>query len=310
MAELALTPIVQQMQQLHAAGQQLQQPSFGGGIPNLQGLKIPSMETAEEGFSMFLFGDLGTRKTTFAATAPKPIVLSCGAEGGSDCLLFLPQIFGIPVPHIVEIRSSGDMWAVVQWIIQYAKRAGFCSVVIDSLSYFIDLWISDLMMLRKKVLVDTGKAKAEDVLTMTDRDWGALETHIFRELAIPLHRTGLNIIWTAIEKQKIHRDRASGTETVQGVMPWAQGSAAKKLPGLCKMIVHATKVLSPDTKTQGRWQSAPTFWTAPTPICTLPRHRYGLSFPEGCLPNYQGYDMPTMMSIYNRVPWAIYTGPR
>jgi hypothetical protein len=137
---------------------------------------------------------------------------------------------------------------------------------------------------------------------MVIRDWGLLENHIMKEMAQQLHNTELNVIWIALQKEKTNDDQA-----IEAVMPFIQGKATSiKLPGMCKMIIHADKQMEADMAVPGRMLSKPIFWTSPSRLCKDVRHKYGNAFPEGCLMDERGGTYPTFWGVHSRIGNFIY----
>jgi hypothetical protein len=265
-----------------------------------------------QGVTAFIFGSPGTWKTTFAGQWPKPVFLSVGVEGGDDALAMLPSLFGIPVPPVYNITSTDMMKKKVDYLAANYKALDVNTVVFDSITYYVDLWIAQLMALRyddpkiRKKIQDAGG----EATNMTMRDWGLLGMHI-RDLAVTLHNTGLNVLWLSLEKEVKESGTQDGSARIIGVEPYVRGESQIKLPGMCKMIIHAAKELKPDPNAMGRMMVMPTYFTSPNYLSKLIRHKDGNAFPEGKLidPNYAaaGYkDVPTFSAVYSRIGNFIY----
>jgi len=275
-------------------------------------LRVPSIDLDVGGFTLFIFGGQGTRKTTGAGLFPNPLFLSCGPEGGDDALTQFPALYGRPIPPIFRVTSVQHMTNYVNWIVTSAKQAGFCTIVVDSITFYIDMWISEEL---KKRQLPNG-----ELPQMRKPDWGALETHLVRNLAMKLHGTGLNIIWLALEKRITESNEKDGTSRLVGVEPLFTGGARLKIPALCKMFVHAENFLEPNPNAMGRSITIPNWWVSPTNLNKDIRHKYGNSFPEGKLvaPPPAFYGVQTLPqgffdpfgAIYSRIGNLVYTGPQ
>lgn len=264
-------------------------------------------DKVRQGITVFLFGAPGTWKTTWAGQWPKPVFLSVGVEGGDDALVMLPSLYGVPVPPVYQVNTTQMMKKKIEYIASNYSRLGINTVVIDSITYYIDLWISQLMEIRfndpkiRRKFEESGI----DASAMSYREWGMLAMHI-RDLAMTLHRTSLNVIWIALEREIKGKDQGDMGSRIVGVEPFIRGEAYVKLPGMCKMIIHAHKDLKADPKVPGRMMVQPVYYTSPNWQTKLLRHKYGNAFPEGKLVSADGSDAPTFMSIWNRIGKFVY----
>ena len=269
-------------------------------------LHVPG-DQALRGITAFVFGSPGTWKTTWAGQWPKPVFLSVGQEGGDDALVQLPSIYGVPIPRVYTITSYEAMHQKVNQIVSHYREMDINTVVVDSITYYVDLWIAQLM--EKRYNDPKIKAKIEqqggEATNMTMRDWGILAMHI-RDIAMALHKTPLNVIWTALEKEVKQNDEAQGTSRVVAVEPYIKGEMAIKLPGMCKMIVHAHKEMKPDPHAVGRMFTQPVYYTSPNFMTKLVRHKYGNAFTEGRLIDPQCGDLPTFRAIWDRIGRFVY----
>lgn len=263
-----------------------------------------------EGLTMLIFGELGTWKTSFAATAPNPVFLSIGPEGGDDALGWIPNLYGSPQPPSFRVKCTTDMWQYVEWLSVNARANGFQTIVVDPINAYTDMWMSELL-LGRKAASEKGRGRPEDVMLMRKQDWGGIEIHIIKEILPKLHRTGLNVIWIAHETKVMNPPMGQdGTPSVREIVPYLQGSVAKKLPNMVKMIIRATKSPAPDPAHPGRFKVSADFWTQPTSLDLIIRHKYGLAFDEGKLVPEPGQQQVSFYDVYKRIPWAVYTGQR
>lgn len=264
-------------------------------------------DAVKQGITVFLFGAPGTWKTTWAGQWPRPVFLSVGVEGGDDALVMLPSLYGVPVPPVYQVNTTQMMKKKVEYIASNYQRLGINTVVIDSITYYIDLWISQLMDIRfndpkiRRKFEESGI----DASAMSFREWGLLAMHI-RDLAMTLHRTSLNVIWIALEREIKGKDQGDMSSRIVGVEPFIRGEAYVKLPGMCKMIIHAHKDLKADPKVPGRMMVQPVYYTSPNWQTKLLRHKYGNAFPEGKLIGADGSDAPSFASIWNRIGKFVY----
>jgi hypothetical protein len=260
-----------------------------------------------QGITVFLFGAVGTWKTTWAGTWPKPVFLSVGPEGGDDALALLPTLYGLQVPRAYHITSPKMMVEKVERISRDYRAMDVNTVVIDSITFYVDMWVSELMQLRyqdPKIREKIEKAGGE-ATNLTMRDWGILAMHI-RDLAMKLHKTSLNVIWISLEKEIKESNETQGTSRVVAVEPYIRGETYVKLPGMCKMIIHAYKEMQMDPKIPGRLLTLPVYFTSPNYLTKIVRHKYGNAFPEGRLVDPVVRDIPTFNAIWSRIGNFVY----
>lgn len=259
-------------------------------------LIIPGHSQLTNGMTIFGFGPIGTWKTTVAGQFPSPVFLSAGQEGGDDTLAMLPQIYGINPPPVYRIDSPMKMSKKVEYIARNYERYGWKTVVIDSISMYVDIYIRDVLTRQMQRGVKTPQ--------MAPRDWGFLEAHVVKELAQTLHATKLNVIWLALAKEKWSPADKQGERQLDGYEPMMGGTARIKLPAICKMVVFAGKEMRPAPG--GGMMSVPVWHTAPTMMVKDVRHKYGNAFPSGRVqdPNYN--NLPTFNAFAQEVGQFIY----
>ena len=257
--------------------------------------------------TIFLFGGFRTRKTSVAGTFPAPLFLSAGSERGDKSLTYLPELYNAPVPPVLPVTKPADMIQHVDWCVRYAKQAGFGTIVVDSIGFYADLWISHNMNRRREAMKSSGmdEDRVADAIQMRKQDWGALETHLMKDVAVRLHSVGLNVIWIVNEKKLMENDDVKQTSRVTGVVPYISGATAGKLPGLCDMIIHAEKTLLMNNKT-GKLEPQIVWHTDAQWLTKDLGHRYANRFSEGRITDPGGYPGPTFWGFYSRIPEAIY----
>lgn len=285
--QVAAPQTVQQAQQLPQTQQG--RPSFWD--PDLH---IPG-EGQRTGCTVFLFGPLGSIKTTWAGSWPSPVFLSAGVEGGDDALSMLPSLLNLPKPPVYQITSTKMMRDKVEYICRMYQQYGWKTVVIDSLTFYFDIYIREVIMRYQ----DLGKAPQ-----MQKQDWGFLEAHIVKELAQRLHGTALNVIWIALQRELWSAPDRAGERHMTGLAPMLQGAAKSKLPAMCKLVIHADKQMVPGN---GGMVARPIYHTAPTLLTKdWVRHKYGNAFSEGTLVDPDCGTWPTFRAIDSRIGQFIY----
>jgi hypothetical protein len=260
-------------------------------------LYVPGKSIRKTGVTVFLYGLLGTIKTTWAGSWPSPVFLSAGQEGGDDSLESLPELLGIDAPPVYQINSTKMMRDKVNYIAQSYKTYGWKTVVIDSVTFYLDIYMREVIM---------GYQRAGKDPMMQQRDWGYMENHICKEIAQTLHSTNLNVIWIALAKEKWSRKDRQGDSYVDGVQPMMSGGTATKLPAMCKMVMYADKQLALGSDGQ-QMVPQPVFRTSPNNMTKdLVRHKYANAFPEGHLVDPEYGSWPTFRAIDSRIGQFIY----
>ena len=258
-------------------------------------LRIPGQSPLKTGMTVFLSGPIGTIKTTWAGSWPSPVFLSAGHEGGDDSLAMLPTVLGINPPPVYHIDTTAKMKSKVEYIAQAYEAYGWKTVVIDSVTFYSDIYIREI--------IEAYQRQDKDP-QMQQRDWGFLEAHLCKEIAQRLHGTKLNVIWIALTKEKWSLPDRHGERHLEGYKPMIQGAAAIKLPAMCKMVLHASRSMVPDGK--GGMTSVPVFHTAPSMLAQDVRHKYATMFPEGVLTDPEFGTWPTFRALNDRIGNFIY----
>jgi len=257
------------------------------------------------GLTIFIFGDPGTWKTSFAGCAPKPLFLSCQTEGGDSSLDYLPQIYGRPIPPRKAIGSTSEMVEYINQIKIAVDRGTFPfkTIVVDSITYYTEMWISEVVQIKDAALRkwkrngERGRCPYPEGPMMHKRDWGLLDAHLMKHLVPTLHGLNLNVIWTALAKPLMETDD-KGNQRVKEVIPMLPGRGSRLLPGACKLIIYAEQSSVFDQKTMTR-QARPKYWVAPTSLTPVVRHKFGQqTFPRGRIEcPYFGPDYSTFFGV-------------
>jgi hypothetical protein len=271
------------------------------------GLYYPGQQGAATGMTVLLFSPIGSHKTTWAATWPNPVFLSCGSEGGDDALGVVPSVWpNVPVPPTFKVGSVAHMKQLAYYVAQNAHHFGWKTVVIDSLTYYVDTWIQDLITMRYGEQKKRGRVRAADEfqMRMTQADWGLLEYHIMKELVTLFHNSGMNVIWTALVKEKMAND-GRGNTYVKEYIPDVVGASGRKLPGVCKLVLFGQheNAMTVDANGAQVMKMQPKYYTSPpNPRVQMVRHRYGPNvFPYGCLWDDQYGSLPTFEAVRSQI---------
>lgn len=258
------------------------------------------------GCTILLAGPFGSIKTTWAAMFPNALFISAGQEGGEEPLAYMPSLYGLPVPPVIRLRSTQDLFHLIPQIKATAYQSGICTVVIDSITYLVKRWLYERLSIRYGQAF-AGKQLKEGTLDVYThkRDWGLLASDMQHHM-IQLHSTPLNIIWIATV-QETKKDDGKGNQEVAALIPNIKGDFRDTLCGACKLNIYAERQARPNPKVVGKFYGHPIYHTDPSWLTqTWVRHRFGNSFPEGQLVDPQLGDWPTFRALAARIPWAIY----
>ncbi len=139
--------------------------------------------------NMLLYGAPGVGKTTFASTAPKPLIIDL--ENGSLALL------GKDV-DIAQVDTLQD----AKQAIKYALEHGYQTVVIDSITRYAELQLEEILRENKK---DTARIQ----------DWGEVVKRI-KKLIWTLQSKNINTIFIALETEEKDEDSLVKRPAVPG----------------------------------------------------------------------------------------------
>ncbi|RME01755.1 MAG: hypothetical protein D6812_07455 [Deltaproteobacteria bacterium] len=263
-----------------------------------------SFQGSKSGLTVFIFGDPGTWKTSFAACFPKPLFLSCATEGGDSSLDYIPKLYNRPIPPRKLISSTSEM---VEYLgkIQAAVGKGafpFKTIVIDSITYYTELWISEVVQVKDREIRKwiksgkSGRSPYPEGPLMHQRDWGLLDGHIMKFLVPVLHNLGVNVVWTSLA-QRVYETDERGNQRLAEIKPMIPGRSGKLLAGACKLIIYAEQASVYDPKTMRR-QARPKYWVTPSSATPIVRHKFGSSFPSGRITcPYFGEDYSTYFGL-------------
>jgi hypothetical protein len=161
----------------------------------------------------FLAGDTGTGKTTCAATFPAPLFIMPYNE------MSIVTLAGTDMPYLTVdgIRSMEKYIGELER--DYNRNPdGFPyeTIVIESLSHYLDLAIEEITGGNKK--------------NMDQQGWGKLSAHL-RNLHARLRNIDVHCVFTSLLSTKVDREG-----TVTAVEPLMQGQMKYKLPSACDVI--------------------------------------------------------------------------
>lgn len=293
--------------------------AYGSNIPG-----VSYGAESNKGLTCLLMGSLGTWKTAWCAGWPNPFFLSVTSEGGDDTLIKypsiavsmleasryaeMPPVFNVLKPRTHPIRSIQEFNQWVGWIAQNHAQWNVSTVVVDSLTYLIDMWVAEHTKDRRSDSGWRAAQKAGKADLMRAPDWGMLNNFL-RDTRVVLANCGLNVIYTCLDSPQYETDeRDMMKRRLVSIEPMVTGKSKVTLPGACKLIIHAEKAFEQDTRALGRQRVQPVYWTSPSPLVPFLRHRYADSFPAGHLVDPEWGTLPTFRAVYQPLQQFIYLG--
>lgn len=292
-----------------------------------QPVQVPgaNYETGDAGgMTVLLFGPPGSQKTSWSAQWPGVLFLSIAAEGGDDALKLYPAVaqhlmeksqlkecppvFNTAKPPRILIHSAKQFADAIDQICSNFKQWGVCTVVVDSLTYLIDLWIDDFIQHQSRKGGWRQQVERRGGEALGPAEWGYLNMFL-RSPRVKLGNCGLNVIWTCLQREIFEQGAAinMAEPEIKEIVPAITGQTKIKLPGACKLWIHAepTKIQHPEAL--GRMMIQPTFWTASSPKVSL-RHKYWMKFPKGRLDDPEWGNYPTFRAVWYELHEYIYVG--
>lgn len=166
------------------------------------------------------YGPTGTGKTTFAVTFPRPVFLSETSESGYESLRGLSDevLFESGVkPIIIGIEKMNDMAIAREALAPHIASGMVQTVVIDSLTFYADLYLNYLFAIHAGAQGANFKA------------YGALGQHL-RDLRVRWHGMGCNVVSLCLPQDP--------TEDSPVGLPSIPGKEASKFGASCDFLLY------------------------------------------------------------------------
>lgn len=158
-------------------------------------LSAPSNATMPTN-TFLCYGDTKSGKTTWAATFPRPLFFSDISEHGYEALMadnWNSELFEENVPPIVwGIHKQSDLAECVEKAKPLITSGRIRTIVIDSISFYADLYLNMILMAQEKIDMRQG--------------YGKLGIHL-RNARISIHDLGVNVVWLALAKHPDHDEQ-------------------------------------------------------------------------------------------------------
>jgi hypothetical protein len=167
-------------------------------VPTGEKLKAPR-------FTFCMYGPTGSSKTTTAASFPRPVFLSETSESGYESLRGISDEFlfesGVK-PIVIGIEKMNDMALAREALTPHILSGMVQTVVIDSLTFYADLYLNYLFAIH--AASNGANLKA----------YGALGQHL-RDLRVKWHQMGCNVVSLCLA-QDPDEDRPNGLPSIPG----------------------------------------------------------------------------------------------
>lgn len=184
-----------------------------------QTLKTRPVSSIKHNVSMVVYGRSGTGKTTFAATAPKPMLyIDIKDEGTAS----IADVKGIDVFEVETFADFEDAY----WWLKKNNDGKYKSIVIDTCTQLQMLVIEEILEKKGK-----NKSRAGEWGTMTKQDWGSVAS-LMKEWLInfrDLTNDGLQVIFIAQDRVFNVDEDSEDTMLTPEVGPALSPSVARTL---------------------------------------------------------------------------------
>lgn len=181
-----------------------------------------NLDTAPARTTILSYGAMRSGKTRWAATWPRPLFLSEATEGGWTTMRNMsPDAFFEPgrKPKVWAIEKAADLIASLAKIEPMIASGEIMTVVIDSITFYSDLYYSNLVTLARNA------GKQPDLRQV----YGNLGDHL-RYVREQYHGLLCNVIWLALEKAPNEENQFGG--------PMIPGQSAQKFAAGCDYILY------------------------------------------------------------------------
>lgn len=160
----------------------------GRSSQNRDGLRVKKVSDITRAISMCVYGRSGSGKTTFAATAPGPILYVDIRDEGTASI---SDVKGLDV---FEVEAFADIEEIYWWLHKNPKK--YKTVILDTVSQLQGMIVQEVAGNNKK-----GK-RAGDWGSMTKKDWGDVAAVMKEWLGNyrDLTAKGINVIFIAQDR--------------------------------------------------------------------------------------------------------------
>lgn len=180
-------------------------------------LKIEKLAERDSYVNMLVYGEAGVGKTTFASSAPKPI-LWLESEGGTDSIA-LEDRQGIDIARVTGLETYRE---ALSHLLEHPKD--YKTVVLDSFTETQAALLKEIM--RAVVAADSNRDEFSPLFS----EWGRL-TGVMREIARGFRDLPMHTVITALQREDT--DELTGRVKVR---PRLSPALADELPGYMDVV--------------------------------------------------------------------------
>lgn len=181
-------------------------------------LDLMALDDREKTANILIYGEAGVGKTTFASTAPRPI-LWLEAEGGTNSI---GDTTGIDIARMSGLESYREALRYLQ----SPQGAQYKTVVIDSISETQAAVLAEIM--REVSATDAGRDEFAPLFS----EWGKL-TGVMRAILRSYRDLDANVVFTAL----VREDTDDLTGKVK-VGPRLSPALASDVPGFMDAVIY------------------------------------------------------------------------
>lgn len=194
----------------------------------LSSLPVKKVRDIKRSTSLCVYGRSGSGKTTFAASAPGPILYIDVKDEGTDSISDVKNL------DVFEVEEFGDLEDAYWWLKKNPKR--YKTVIVDTVTQMQNMLVQEIGSNNKK-----GK-KAGDWGSMTQRDWGDVAALLKEWLGNyrDLTSLGINVIFIAQDRTFNLGDEESANTTLLSpeIGPALSPSVVKFLNASVSVLVN------------------------------------------------------------------------
>jgi hypothetical protein len=169
--------------------------------------------------TFLVYGGLGSGKTRWAATTPRPLFLSEVTEEGWKTIEGMnPELFYDPKvsPAVEGVTSSEEMVSLIKKYTPAVQKGEFKTLIVDSLTFYGESYLDKL----------SRSASYKDARQL----YQAFYSHIYF-LMVEIHKLPCNVVWLC----SIKDPEKPGTDGG----PMLPGKAGRIAPSACSYLLYA-----------------------------------------------------------------------
>lgn len=192
------------------------------------GLNVVKVRDIKRAISMCVYGRSGSGKTTFAASAPGPILYIDVRDEGTASISDVKDL------DVLEVEEFADIEDAYWWLVKNPKK--YKTVILDTVSQLQSMIVQEVSSKNKK-----GK-RAGDWGSMTKKDWGDVAAVMKEWLGNyrDLTSRGINVIFIAQDRTFNLSDEEEANDTLLApeIGPALSPAVAKSLNASVSVLAN------------------------------------------------------------------------